>query len=345
MKPTTIKELAELLNLSPSSVSKAISDSHEISEQTKAKVKEMAKVCGYVPNQMARNLKLGKTKSIGVVIPNVRDEFFGMVLHGIEKEASKRKYNLVIHISNDQSKKEKAGLEALSKGTADGILISLARETQCNAKFQHLYQIIDNGIPVVQFDRIHEDLNCDKVSVDDFDGAYQATKHLLETGCERIAFLSPISETSVGKLRKEGYLQALALEQEMVSNPILINASKHEDCIAAVTNAFRSNQIDGILAADELSAICALNSVHSMGLQVPDDVAVVGFTNGLLAKCSIPSLTTVSQHASLLGQTAVATLINRIEGKKKGEEPIHKVIKTELLVRDTTSRISRLVTN
>ncbi|MEL7271384.1 MAG: LacI family DNA-binding transcriptional regulator [Bacteroidota bacterium] len=327
--------MATLLTLSPSTVSKALSDSTEISEPTKQRVKDLAKACGYVPNKMARNLKLGRTRSIGVVIPNVVDEFFGMVLQGIEKEASKNNYSVVICISDDKSRKEEMGLAALINGSVDGILISAAKESQRKQRFEYLRNImLQYGIPVVQFDRVYDELDSDKVCIDDFDGAYIATKHLIETGCKRIAFLSPIFETSVGKKRKNGYLHALQLENGSYI-PILLNIKNYEGFEGLVGQAVQYHQIDGILAADELSGVYAMNIIHSLGLKVPNDVSVIGFTNGKMAQCANPPLTTVSQRASDIGKFAIGTLINRIEDDS-GELPKEKVLKTKLLIRKST---------
>lgn len=338
MKATTLKELAALLSLSPSTVSKSLSDSGEISKATKNRVKEMAEIYGYVPNQMAKNLKLGKTRSIGVVLPNLKDEFFGMVFHGIEKAARKRNYNVIAHISDDKTKKEKECLRKFHKGTVDGVLISLAKETQVKQKTKHLDDLVKWGVPMVQFDRVFEHLDCDKVIVDDFDGAYLATKYLLDTGCEQIAFLSPIAQTSVGELRKEGYVQALLLEGNLASKKLVVEVNNYEEFKEALTRAYNDERIDGILAADELSAICALNTIQSMGIKVPEEVSIIGFTNGILAKCCIPSLTTVSQHATKLGEIAIKTLIKRIE-RSIGGTTEHRVLKTKLNIRSSTKNL------
>ncbi len=335
MKAITLKELAEILNLAPSSVSKALNNSNEISYETKKRVNELAKSYGYAPNQMAKCLKTGNTKTIGLVIPNVKGDFFAMVLHSIEAHATKKNYSIVVHISDDCIKKEKKSLATFFKGMVEGVLISLAKETQHTGKACHLNELQNRGIPIVQFDRVNENCDCDKVSVDDFDGAYRATKHLIKTGCRRIAFLSPISQTSVGQYRRDGYIEALKSEQRIVHPPILIEMDQYIDFKDAINNAFKYNAIDGILAADELSAICAINTVQSMGLQIPNDVSIIGFTDGILAKCSIPSLTTISQHAKEVGKMAVEILINRIE-KQKALRHEHKIIKTELNIRNST---------
>lgn len=338
MKATSLKELANILCLSPSTVSKALNNSDEISDKTKIRVRRIADAYEYEPNQMARNLKLGKSNSIGVVIPNVKDEFFGMVLHGIEAEATKKGYSVIIHISDDCAKKEKACLETFAKGNVDGVLISLAKENNYSRNSCYLDRFKNDKIPLVQFDRVDEDEKVDKVSVDDFDGAYNAIKHLIKTGCKSIAFISPISQTSVGEFRRQGYLQALKLEVAIEDTPILIEIDQYEDLKRAIKKAFKHNEIDGLLAADELSAICAINTVQSMGLRIPEDVSIIGFTDGMFAKCSIPSLTTISQHAKKVGEISVQTLISRIEKLWIGR-PEHKIIKTELNLRNSTKTL------
>ena len=340
MKVTNLKELAQILDLSVSSVSKALKNRPDISLETRSRVKALAKEYGYVPNVLAQNLKSGKTRTIGVIIPNVLDEFFGMVLQGIEKQAAAKNYKIVICISDDKKIKEKDAIETLINGSVDGVLISIAKETQNQKNIEHLNRIVKHGTPIVQFDRVMTGLECDMISVDDFNAAFKATKHLMNTGCKRIAFITPISGTSVGGMRKEGYLQALNLKGGNLSKPIVIEIKNYTNFMQALRAALNKNKIDGILAADELSAIYAINTIQSLELMVPTDVSVIGFTNGMLAKCSNPTLTTVSQHAFKMGKKAVNQLIKRIEYPKRETDYIHSILKTDLTVRNSTKKIN-----
>jgi LacI family transcriptional regulator len=205
----TLKQIAKELHVSVSTVSKALNDSPEISEQTKAKVKEYAKLKNYKPNVIGLNLKNRKTKTIGVIIPNILNSFFAKVFTGIEKVAEEKGYNVITCISNESLEKEINTLEMLSNGTIDGFILSVSEEAQKLNEFSHFNDIINEGTPIVMFDRISEEVNCDKVIVDDFESSMNATEHLINSGCEKIALFSSIDNLSVGKLRAQGYLKAL----------------------------------------------------------------------------------------------------------------------------------------
>lgn len=327
-----------MLNLSASSVSKALSNSPEISEETKKKVRALAKEKKYVPNMLAVSLKSRKTNTLGVVIPNIRDEFFAMVLDGIEKETSKRGYKLIICISNESYKKEKDSLNTLINGSVDGILISLSKETQIKKSYGHLEYLLNQQYELVMFDRTCEAINCDKVIVDDLNGAYGATEHLLKSGCKNITFLSTIYGTNVGNIREKGYRDAIAAKSGNVL-PLVLNIGNYDDFERKLTEHIKMHQTDAILTADELSAVYAMQTVQMHGYAIPKDVSIIGFTNGSMAKSSLPSLTTVSQHAENIGKTAVQTIIKRIEKTYVGKSK-RKIIKTELIERNSTKSIT-----
>ncbi len=332
---TTLKELSVVLGLSVSTISKALNDSTEISVSTKMKVQRFAFSYGYRPNPTAQNLKLGRTRVIGVIIPNVIDEFFAMVLHGIEEEASNLQYKVLISISNDDQKKEESALISMVNGSVDGVLLSLAKETQGLENIAHVNNFTTGRIPMVLFDRVHQQLRNDTITVDDFDGAYKATKYLMDTGCTNIAFLSTITKTSVSEMRKEGYVQAMHLEAACRCDPTIIEINHYDLFEDILITAMQSQRIDAILAADELSAVRTINLLQSNGFKIPDDIAVIGFTNGQMAQYSNPPLTTVSQHAEKIGEEAVKVLVKRILNPNY-KKPIHRVIKTEMLVRRST---------
>lgn len=323
-----------MLNISVSSVSKALSNSPEISEATKKKVRQLAKEKNYVPNMLAVSLKSQKTNTLGVIIPNIRDEFFAMVLDGIEREASKRGYKVVICISNESFKKEKDSLNTLINGSVDGILISLSKETQQKKSYGHLEALVNQHYEMVMFDRTCEAIDCDKVIIDDLKGAFHATERLLTSGCKNITFLSTIYETNVGNIREKGYREAITTKTSH-GLPVVLNIKNYEEFEVRLTEHIKTHKTNAILAADELSAIYTMQTVQMHGYVIPDDISIVGFTNGSLAKSSLPSLTTVSQHAENIGKTAVQTIIKRIEKTYTGK-PRRKIIKTELIERNST---------
>ena len=207
----TLKQIAKELNVSVSTVSKALNDSPEISEQTKVRIKEYAKLKNYKPNVIGLNLKNRKTKTIGVIIPNILNSFFAKVFSGIEKVADERGYNVIMCISNESLEKEAHTMEMLSNGTIDGFVLSISEEAQKLNDYSHFNSIINDGTPIVMFDRTTDEVECDKVIVDDFDSGQNATQHLIDLGCKNIALISSSNNLSVGKLRAEGYLKALEI--------------------------------------------------------------------------------------------------------------------------------------
>ncbi|SNZ00437.1 LacI family DNA-binding transcriptional regulator [Flagellimonas pacifica] len=331
---TTLKELASILDLAPSTISKSLNNSPEISDCTKLKVKEAAKEFGYIPNNAARSLKLKRTKCIGVIIPNVTDAFFGKVLHGIEEEARKHNYTIMVSFSNNSHRLENNHLQNFMNFCVDGVLISFSTETQRQKNYKHLNNLESSQMPLVMFDRVLENSVFSSVTIDDLEGAYNATTHLIKTGCKKIAFVSPIAETSVGKNRKHGYLDALQ-SHGYSSQPICIEFNSYDDFKPMLKEAMKSNDIDAFIAADELSAICTLNTVQQWGYQVPNQISIVGFTNGVMGQCSNPPLTMVSQNAEKMGKETVKSFIKAME-KPNLVRIQHKVIKTELVLRDST---------
>ncbi|HEU0136886.1 MAG TPA: LacI family DNA-binding transcriptional regulator, partial [Flavobacterium sp.] len=218
----TLKQIAKDLHVSVSTVSKALNDSPEISEQTKIKIREYAKLQNYKPNIIGLNLKQRKTKNIGVIIPNILNSFFAKVFSGIEKAAEAKGYNVMTCISNESLEKEVHALEMLSNGTFVGFILSISEEAQKLQEFNHFRQIINEGTPIVMFDRISDEVECDKVIVDDFDSAINATEHLIKSGCKNIMLFSAIDNLSVGKLRAEGYYAALKKHNVAVNDKLII---------------------------------------------------------------------------------------------------------------------------
>lgn len=333
----TLKQIAKELNVSVSTVSKALNDSPEISEQTKTRIKEYAKLKNYKPNVIGLNLKNRKTKTIGVIIPNILNSFFAKVFTGIEKVAEEKGYNVITCISNESLKKEISTLDMLSNGTIDGFILSVSEEAQKLHEFNHFKEIINEGTPIVMFDRIVDEVECDKVVVDDFDSALNATQHLINIGCKKIALFSSIDNLSVGKLRTEGYLKALQ-NNNIAINTDLILRTDSEDALKAKAEILFDNQtIDGIFALDEDDSVVALRISLKRGYNIPENLSIIGFADGILASRRLsPSLTTVSQHGPEIGAAAAELLIERLESKENEYPYKTTVIKTELRLREST---------
>jgi LacI family transcriptional regulator len=336
----TLKQIAKELNVSVSTVSKALNDSPEISEQTKIKIKEYAKLKNYKPNVIGLNLKNRKTKTIGVIIPNILNSFFAKVFSGIEKVADKKGYNVITCISNESLEKEIHTLEMLSNGTIDGFILSVSQEAQKLQDYSHFSAIINDGTPIVMFDRIADEVECDKVVVDDFDSALNSTQHLINLGCKNIALISSVDNLSVGKLRADGFLKALKDNNIPVNEKIILRTDSEDDMKSKIDAIF-DNKIDAIFALDENDSVAALRVSLKKGYRVPEDISIIGFADGILASRRLsPSLTTISQHGIEIGEVAAKRLISRLE-EKEGETSDYEtiVIKTKLKERESTRKV------
>ncbi|QOG02579.1 LacI family DNA-binding transcriptional regulator [Flavobacterium sp. MDT1-60] len=335
----TLKQIAKELGVSVSTVSKALNDSPEISEQTKVKIKEYAKLKNYKPNVIGLNLKNRKTKTIGVIIPNILNSFFAKVFSGIEKVADKKGYNVITCISNESLEKEIHTLEMLSNGTIDGFILSVSEEAQKLQDYSHFSAIINDGTPIVMFDRIADEVECDKVVVDDFDSALNSTQHLINLGCKNIALISSVDNLSVGKLRADGYLKALADNNIPVNEKIILRTDSEDDMKSKIDAIF-DNKIDAIFALDENDSVAALRVSLKKGYKVPEDISIIGFADGILASRRLsPSLTTVSQHGIEIGEVAAKKLIERLEESEDETSDYETiVIKTKLKERESTRK-------
>ncbi|PQJ79525.1 LacI family DNA-binding transcriptional regulator [Polaribacter porphyrae] len=336
MKKLTIKDIAKEFNVSISTVSKALNDSYEISESTKEKIQKYAKEKNYKPNFNALSLKNRSTKTIGVILPTMLNYFFAQVFKGIEKTALKEGYKVITCISNQSYDKEQEIIEMLSNGSIDGFLLSTAKETELNNKYDHFKDSIDNGTPIVMFDRVAQSIICDKVITDDFEGAANTVEFLYKKGHKKIAFISTISDLQIGKQRLQGYKQGLekvglSFDENLVLNIIEKDYKKYKN---KVRPFIKSNDIDAVITTGESVAVSTMKALKKSGKKIPKDVAVIAFSNGILARHSSPKMTTISQHGEIMGETAAQILINKLE--KKHTEITTKIIKTDLVIRDST---------
>ncbi|HWS59640.1 MAG TPA: LacI family DNA-binding transcriptional regulator [Flavobacterium sp.] len=336
----TLKQIAKELNVSVSTVSKALNDSPEISEQTKTRIKEYAKLKNYKPNVIGLNLKNRSTKTIGVIIPNILDSFFAKVFSGIEKIADQKGYNVIMCISNESLKKEANTLNMLSNGTIDGFILSISEEAQKLQEYSHFQEIINEGTPILMFDRIAEDIICDKVIVDDFDSALNATQHLINTGCKNIALFSSIDNLSVGKLRTEGYLQALKNNNIPVNSNLIVRTDSEDDLKNKIGTVLDNNKVDGIFALAENDSVASLRIGLKKGYKVPEELSIIGFADGILASRRLsPSLSTLSQYGVEIGEEAARRMIKRLESKEENLPYETIVIKTQLRERESTKKL------
>lgn len=338
MKPKlTLKQIARELDVSISTVSKALRDSPEIGEDTREKIKAFAKFYNYKPNNIALSLKNRKTKTIGIIIPEIVHHFFTTVISGVEKVANQLGYNVLVCLSNNSFDKEVLNMEMLANGSTDGFIMSLAKETMQKGDYHHLTEAINQGMPLVLFDRVVEQIECDKVIIDDVIGAKKAVQHLVDTGCRKIGLISTVDYVSVGKLRTRGYKLALEENGIEVEESLILKIEEMENSEAEIEQFLKDKELDGIFAVNEHFAISAIKAIQENGKRVPQDVSVIGFTDGELSRSFIPSLTTVSQHGTRMGEEAARLLIEKLE-RNLAEDEEYKtiIIETGLVTRNST---------
>lgn len=333
----TLKQLAKELNLSFSTVSKALRDSHEISSSTKEKVLAKAKELNYQVNPLASSFRKQKTKTIAVIIPEVVNDFFGPVINGIESIAQEKGYHVLIYLTHEDMKKEVAITQLLQNGRVDGIMISLAAQTTDTA---HLEVLKEKEIPLVFFDRIAEHIDVPKVITDDFCSGAEATQHLIENGCKRIAFLSISQSLSISNKRMNGYLEALNNNKIKIDDSLIVycdgdNDPSDNDIIRKLLS--RPDRPDGIFSSIEHLAIATYEICEELKLKIPKDVKVICFSNLKTAGLLNPSMTTITQPAFEIGREAASILFKLVE--KKGHHFLLEktVIKSKLVKRNSTN--------
>jgi len=337
----TIRDIARELGVSASTVSRALKDSPEISEETRKKVKAFADLYHYKPNMMALKLRNKKTMVLGVIIPEIVHHFFSRVISGIEKVANDKGYNVMICLSNESYDKEKLNVKMLADGSVDGLLVSISRETLKIGNFDHFKELEDYNIPLVFFDRATDKIECDRVIVDDVSGAYKATKHLIDIGCKRIAIITTPDHVNVGYLRKMGYERALLEVGMHIDQEFIVKVNERLDVNSQIEELLKDEEKlpDGILAVNEIYAARAMKIAKQKGMNIPEDIAIIGFTDGLISEFSSPSLSTVAQHGFTMGELAAELMLNRIEsGEKTASRFEKKVISTDLRLRQSTQK-------
>jgi len=331
----TIKDIAKQLNLSPSTISRALKDHPDISEKTKIAVRELASKLNYRPNTLARSLRQKRSNIIGVLIPQVTHHFFSSVLSGIEDVAYKKKFNVIISQSNENYQREVNNTYTLLQSQVDGILVSKTKET---VDYTHFEDVVKNNIPIVFFDRICANVNSDKVIVDDKNAAFEATEHLINIGCKKIAHFKGPKNLEISTKRLNGYLEALKKHSIPIYDSLIIESDTIEDGREAMQKLLADENIpDGIFAVNDMTAIGAMQKIKANNMRVPEDIAIVGFTNGIISQISDPKLSTIEQNAYQIGYRATELLIERIESKKNIENRT-EIIPTKLIIRESSIR-------
>lgn len=332
----TLKHIAKELDVSISTVSKALKNSEEISRDTKEKIQAFARLYNYKPNNIAISLKNKRTKNIGVIIPDIVHHFFTTVVRGIENLANAKGYNVIVCLSDESFDKEVINMEMLANGSIDGFVMSLSAGTEKKKDFNHLKEVTDQGIPLVLFDRVTDEIDCDKVLIDDVQGAYLATKKLLDEGRRKIALLTTENYFSVSRNRNKGYEKALKdfgleLNEDLILRLPFMDIDENK-----ISEFLKAIEPDAILSVNEIFGIYGMRVVQRKGLKVPQDISIIGFTDGLLARHANPSLTSVAQHGEKMGEIAAKMLIERVECEDDGIPYSTKILEPTLIERDST---------
>jgi LacI family transcriptional regulator len=335
MKPINLKKLAQELNLSVATVSRALNDRYDISQPTKDRVRALANKLNYEPNPYASSLRRQKSKTIGVVIPEVANHFFSLAINGIEEVARLNNYHVLIYLTHEDYQRELAMARLLASGRVDGVLLSVASES---ADFGHLEFLRERGIPIVFFDRVYDEMPTAKVTTDDFESGYKATRHLLEAGCRTIVHLSVSQNLSIGRRRMEGYLQALADHDIAYDDHLVLYAqgTKAQDVGAIQQLLEQRPDADGIFASVESQAMNSYEASRNLGRRIPQDIKVIGFSNLEIAALLDPPLTTITQPAYSIGKEAAKILFQAISKSRVISPAQSLVLNSELVVRAST---------
>ncbi len=331
----TLKELAKILNVSVSTVSKSLNDSPEISPQTVKRVKELAQLHNYRPNPIAVNLKRSRTGNIAVIVPNISNTFFAKVLGGVETEARKLGFQVITYISNESLQLEQQITELISAGIVDGLLISVSEETQKLQDYDHLHQLIEYEIPVVLFDRINVDIGMDAVGVNDRGSIYEAVTFLHSQNIKKIALVCGLGEIGLGKQRIDGFIDACK-DLGLPSDKKYILASKDIPVVKQkLKKLLLEDKVDAIIGLDYLSTLLASRVVQENNLKIPEEVKIIGYVNDDFASYLWPSISYVDQHPVEMGERATAMLIKRIKEPSE-KTPARTILKTQIRHLDST---------
>lgn len=336
-QPVTMKDIAQALGVSVATVSRALKDSPRISPERRELIKAYAREHNFIPNMIAESLRHTRVKPlriIGVIIPQFTHFYFSSILSGIEQEASTHGYRLMVAQSNEQYQREVAICQSFYENKVCGIIVSQAKDTM---KYDHFQRLIDNGVPLVFFDRICTGVDASRVVVDDYQGAYNAVKHLIDTGCRRIAYYGASMNLEISKNRYNGYYDALSRHGLVHDERFVRYCDNRADAELITPELLQmEDHPDAFFAVNDDTAIGIMYTAKCMGFKVPDDISVCGFTNGQRAVACDPMLTTVEQRGHVVGEEAANILINKVEGNIPINKVERRVVRTRLIIRGST---------
>lgn len=336
-KKTTIKDIANVLNISAAAVSKALHDNSRISEKTKIAVRQVAKNLNYQPNHLASALRSGKSKLVGVIVPRTNSNFFSSVIHNIEEVLDEEGYNIIITQSNESFAKECKNIDTLLYTQVDGIIASMANET---IDLEYFEKVKSAGIPLITFDRGENDLNVDYIGIDDYNSSHLIVNHLVEQGCKRIAHIGGYKRTRIYNNRIRGYVDALKKHNLPLEEDLLIecNLTLEDGREKMLELLALKNRPDAVYAAGDFAALGALQVLNEHKINMPNEIALVGFGNEPFTAMVTPTITSVNQHSYKIGRIAAETFLEYSK-KNKIQQSLNKIIlEAELVVRDSSKR-------
>ena len=332
-----MKDIAREFNTSVATVSRALKDSPRISEEKRRAIQQYAKEHNFFPNFLAeslRNSKVMQPRIIGVIVPELAHYYFSTVLAGIEEEARARDYRIMVAQSNEKYEREVRICQSFYENKVCGIIVSQAKDT---TKYDHFNQLLESGVPLVFYDRICTGVNADRVVVDDYQGAYNAVTHLIETGCKRIACYGSPMTLEISNNRHNGYVDALKRHGIEPDDTLMRFCDNRSDAEIITPELLeREDRPDAFFAVNDDTAIGIMYAAKRMGFKVPDDISICGFTNGQRAIACDPMLTTVEQRGKRVGEEAADILIGHVEGAIPRDKVEKRIVRTRLIIRGTT---------
>ena len=330
---TTVYDIARELNLTASTISRALNDHPSISERTKKSVLKMSKKLGYQPHRIAAALRNGRSHIIGVVVPVADRNFFASIVRGIEEKANEANYQVIICQTYEDPAKEEAAIEALLNTRVDGIIASLSKRTE---RFNHYGKVKDKGIPLILFDRANDYLGVSQVVIDDYSASYNAVCHLIEQGCRRIAHFTNVEKINIYKERLRGYKTALQDFRIPFDEALVVESDMQlEDGRSSMERLLASGHIpDAVFSSSDLGAIGALQVLKEHRIKVPDQVALIGFSNEPFTMFCDPPITSIDQHCKQMGHTASEMFLEQVRaGNNVKFIPKKVVLMPELVIR------------
>jgi len=332
---TTIKDIANVLNISAAAVSKALHNDSRISEKTKKAVRQVAENLNYQPNHLASALRSGKSKLVGVIVPKTNSNFFSATIHNIEEVLNKEGYNIIITQSNESYKKECENIDTLLFTQVDGIIVSMANET---VDLQHFEKVKQAGIPLITFDRGENDLNVDYIGIDDYDSSHRIVDHLVEQGCKRIAHIGGFKHTRIYNNRIRGYIDALEKHNLPLEKELLLESNlstedgrnKMQELLAL------DNKPDAVYIAGDYAALGALQVLNEKNIKIPDEIALVGFGDEPFANMVTPKMTSVNQHSYQIGKIAAEKFLEYTKQNQIQQTLQKHILKAKLIIRESS---------